>query len=612
MFRHNIIRNSSMLTSILALCFGSCNDYFDEVPDNIVTIDQIFVNRNQTIEWLAGVYSYVPDPWDQPFNTHRESTWPAMTDELDYAWDETGDAVVAGLNLQPNNDDVFNIYSRYYQGIRKANIFLQNVDRNIEIVAQDGQERVTQYKGEARFLRAYYYFQLMKIYGPVVLMGDEAGTTDTDFQKPRSTWQECVDYVMTELELAKADVPAQHLDGNNSPDLFQVGRITKGIVMAVQSQVLLFNASPLFNGNTELADFRNPEGNTLIPQTYDATKWAAAADAAKAVIDLGTWSLYEENDADPFRKAYLSTRNVFWAGCYTEGIWLRPSSTYQHSWERHASPRNTSGQAWNGIAPFQEVVDAFRMENGLTIDNSAAGYTENGFAPGKSGYYVDNTSNMYVGREPRFYAYITFSGATLPTVPASGQTHVQFFNTGNNGKANAPRDWPISGYTARKNIHPTVNFSPITTASRPAMLIRLSEIYLNYAEALNEYDPGNPDILTYLNAVRNRGGIPSLAAGSSQAEMREHIRNERRVELCFEGQRYFDVRRWKTVTTPEDHQGGEFYGMNMDAGTSLTDPSFYERIVVLRKPGWNRRNYFWPIPQAEIDRNKQLVQFPGY
>ena len=144
------------------------------------------------------------------------------------------------------------------------------------------------------------------------------------------------------------------------------------------------------------------------------------------------------------------------------------------------------------------------------------------------------------------------------------------------------------------------------------MLIRLAEIYLNYAEALNEYQPGHGDVLLYLNKVRTRAGLPALEAGLTQEEMREHIRTERRIELSFENHRYFDVRRWKIADKPEHHQGGAFYGMNMDKGSALGDVAFHQRTVVLTKSAWDRRNYFWPVPQADIDRNKQLVQFPGY
>jgi hypothetical protein len=155
--------------------------------------------------------------------------------------------------------------------------------------------------------------------------------------------------------------------------------------------------------------------------------------------------------------------------------------------------------------------------------------------------------------------------------------------------------------------------NPSVTVARPAMLIRLAELYLNYAEALNESNPGHTDVLKYLNLIRTRGGLTELATGLTQAELRNQIRLERRIELCYEGgHRYYDVRRWKIPNQPGSNQGGAFYGMNMDAGTSLSDPNFHVRTVAFTRAAWQRRFYFLPYGQNEMDRNKQLVQFPGY
>ncbi len=595
-----------LITILLFTASGCRKGFLDTVPDNITTLENVFASRVMSEQWLARVYNAMPDMWQTPYATQ----WGGMTDELDYTW----------ISLPMNNgalvpDGTAGFWNSYYQAIRYAGVFLQNIDKNQEILnLNNGTQLIQQYKGEARFLRAYYYFLLMKIYGPVVLMGEIPGDVTTDYQTPRSTWSECVEYVLSEMEKSKQDVPDVHTV-NGSTDLTQVGRITKGIVMAVQSQVLLYDASPLFNGNTELSDFKNMDGKQLISQTYDANKWKKAADAAKAVINLNRWQLYKEANADPFRAAFLSVKNLYWNGWQTEGIFLRPSTAVNDGgagWSRHCAPRNSNGTAWNGMGVFQELVDGYRMANGRGIGESGSGYTETGFAVARPGYYVASTSNMYVNREPRFYADITFSGSEVPVVPQAGQTFVGFFFTGNSGKQGAARDWPKTGYTARRNIHPNTNFGTNAFIARPAMMIRLAEIYLNYAEALNEFSPGNPEILVYLNLIRERAGMPPLSAGLSQADMRTQIRTERRLELAFEGHRYFDVRRWKVATTSENRQGGAFFGMNMDQGTALNSPGFYQRTVAVIRAAWNRKNYFWPVPQSEIDRNKKLVQFPGY
>nr|WP_295863332.1 RagB/SusD family nutrient uptake outer membrane protein [uncultured Chitinophaga sp.] len=597
-----------LLFFLLLLCAAGCKKgYLDTVPDNITTLKDVFTNRSMTEQWLARLYNPMPDMWAQPYTT----PWTGQCDEVDYAWSQPGinSGAIAPDNASPS------YWNSYYQTIRQAAIFLQHADENQEIKAlPDGDRLLKQYKAEARFLRAYYYWLLMRQYGPVVLMGETPSLPEDDFQIPRSPWDACVSYVVSEMDKAFPDVPVQHVNpvDPTQPDVTQTGRITQPIILAVKSQILLYHASPLFNGNKDLASFTNPDGTVLFNQAYDKEKWKRAADAAKAVIDLNRWELYTVSDPDPFRAAYLSCRNLFFDGWQKEAIWIRTSSSHVGNWERHCSPRCANGQGWNGIAVTQEQVDVFRMANGKATGDAGSGYSENGFTDTATPYYVSGTYNMYTGREPRFYVDVTFNGATVPVVPESGQTRVEFFFTGNSGKNGAPRDWPSTGYTARKNIHPNTDFRTGRNFTRPAMMIRLGEIYLNYAEALNEYEPGNADILKYLNKIRNRGGLPDLQPGLSQAEMRTQIQLERRIELMFEGHRYWDVRRWKVADKPDQHQGGAFHGMNIEKGSSLSDPEFHKRTVSFTRANWQPRFYFYPVPQSEIDRNKKLVQFPGY
>ncbi len=597
---------------LTVLCIGltlSCSqDFLDTVPDNITALEDVFTNKGMTEQWLARIYNPLPDMWDQPYNQQ----WAGQSDEADYAW------VFPLMNsgaMTPDNTN-HNVWSSYYQAIRYAAIFLENVDLNKEIPSEPNGERlIQQYKGEARFLRAYYYWLLMRQYGPVVLMGEVTLPPDADFQIPRSTWDDGIEYVLSEMDIAMADVPEKHLNPNNPQELdqAQTGRISKPIIKAIKSQILLFHASPLVNGNGDLSGLVNPDGTVLINQNYDENKWKRAADAAKEVIDLGYYSLFKVEDDDPFRAGFLSYRNLMFEGWRTEGIWLRANSNMYGNWERHASPRNSNGNAWSGIAVPQEMVDAFRMSNGLTINNPNSGYSEDGFVEEGNTYYSPGTFNMYVDREPRFYVNVTFNGSYCPVVPNPGWSSVvEFFYTGNSGKQGATRDYPSTGYTARKNIHPNNDYRDGRSFSRPAMNIRLGEIYLNYIEALNEYSPGHQDIFFYLNELRNRSGLPDYEGDMGKDAMRKVIHIERQVELMFEGHRYWDVRRWKVADQPEYHQGGAFHGMNIDQGNEISSPDFHKRSVVYTRADWEDKNYWYPVPQSEIDRNKQLVQNPGY
>ncbi|TDQ73466.1 RagB/SusD family nutrient uptake outer membrane protein [Sphingobacterium yanglingense] len=594
----------------ITLVTGCKKNFFDTQPDNQLDIASIFSNREQTEQYWGGLFTAVPDIWDQPY----AQLWGAISDELDIS--NNTDATINAINSGAlTTSTTPQHYLNYYVKIRQCAIFLENIDRNQEILALDnGAELIKRYKAEARFLRAYYYWMMVKLYGPVVFQPETVGNPNDNYMIPRTPMDEGIARILSEMDKAYADLPEDYYQSNSAEvDPTQRGRINKMIIAAVKSQILLYHASPLYNGNTDYASFRNYDGTLLFNQVADQSRWGKAAAAAKAAIDLADKngkSLYKVNHADPFRAAFLSSRDLYWNGWRTEGIWLRTTSALRN-WEIRAAPRAIAGTAYNYTAPMQEVIDDFRMANGKDISQDPA-YDETGYTTKGSEYYVAGTNNMYVGREARFYAYITFNGSMIPGAPKAGMSRVEFYSTGNSGSKGAPRDWTVTGYTVRKNIHNTFSVSPAVNVARPAMLIRLAELYLNYAEALNESDPGHPDVLKYLNAIRNRAGLSSLDATLSQHEIRESIRMERRIELSFEGHRYFDVRRWKVAGDPGYYQGGNYTGMDMSKGTTLSDPEFHTRTVVLKRTPWDKKYYFMPFGQAEMDRNTQLVPLPGY
>ncbi len=598
----------ALFASILT---GGCSkSFFDTQPDNQLNLASIFSNREQTEQYWGGLFTSVPDVWDQPY-TH---IWGAVSDELDIS--NNTDTYINAINSGAiNSSTTLQNFVTYYGKIRQCAIFLENIDHNQEILAlANGAEQVKRYKAEARFLRAFYYWQMVKVHGPVPLLGESVGGPNDDYAFPRSSIDDCISYILIELDKAYQDLPQDYYQDNSiDVDPTQRGRINKMIVKALQSQVLLYHASPLFNGNTDYAGFKNLDGTLLFNQTADLSRWGKAAQVAKEAIDIAESngkSLYKVQHADPFRAAFLSSRDLYWNGWKTEGIWLRTTSALRN-WELRAAPRAIAGTAYNYTAPMQEFVDDFRMANGKDI-TAEPSYDESGYTAVGNEYYVAGTNKMYVGREPRFYAYITFNGSVIPGAAKAGMTRVEFYSTGNSGSKGAPRDWTVTGYTVRKNLHNTFSVSPAVNVARPAMLIRLAELYLNYAEALNESEPGHSDVLKYLNAIRNRGGLSSLEADLSQEQIRTHIRRERRIELAFEGHRYFDVRRWKVAGEKEYYQGGDYTGMDMSQGTSLSDPLFHKRTVVLKRTPWHDRYYFLPFGQNEMDRNTNLVQLPGY
>lgn len=602
-----------LLLGVATLIPAGCNKgYFDAVPKDLVSVDIVFKDKTETENWLAGIYSKLLDPWSTTAGSARY--FCGWTEELEL----NTPSAQATNSLAPLA--TVNTWTANYQGIRLANIFMANVENSETNLLKEpnGAALIQQYKGEARFLRAYFYWTVMKLYGPAVLVGDRIGAVNDDYQQPRNTWTECVNYILSEMDAARELVPERHLvPTTGADDPTQTGRINKLIIDAVQSQVLLFDASPLFNGNAGFVNFKNKDGKALMNTSLDAAKWQRAAVAGKAAIDHALAygkKIYKATHADVFIAAFNSTRDLHLIGWSDEGIWTRAVTGYA-GWETDAAPRAANGTNTNSnLSPPQEMVDMYRMSNGKRIRETGSTYTETGFTTtAKAGYYVAGTSNMYVNREPRFYNTITFNGAAVPFVPRSGNTYVQFWPTGNSGNGNGSEvRYPKTGYLVRKNTNPARNLSNNAgNVVRPAMYIRLGELYLNYAEALNESEPGHADILVYLNAIRTRGGLPTLEAGLSKEDMRKQIQLERFIELAYEGHRFYDLRRWKIANEPEGRQGGDFTGMNILTGTSLTDPAYYVRTRTSTRT-WDDKYYLLPLPQSEINRNFTMVQPPGY
>ncbi|MFC0513028.1 RagB/SusD family nutrient uptake outer membrane protein [Mucilaginibacter angelicae] len=564
----------------------SCKKYLDQVPDDRQTIEEVFQKKGPTEQYLANVYSFIKDEGDQ----WGVNYWVGNTDEMEIAWAKHP---IYRLNVGNWSaaDAPLHTWPEYYQGVRSATYFINHIDGNKEILALNGQKLIDQYKAEARFLRAYFYSQLMKQYGPVVIIGDKELPVDaalSDLQLARSPYDVCVNYLSSELDEAAKFLPLVPAEDRD------YGRISKGAALALKARMLLYDASPEFNGNTTWSGFKNADGTNLISQTFDREKWKKAADAAKAVIDLGIYDLYKDPGNNPI-KSYRGAHLVPWN---SESIFVKKNNNMWY-WDIHASIRAAGG--WNGLGPTQELVDAYLMKDGKSITESPL-YNENG--------YTNNIRNMYVNREPRFYASIQFNGMKFKGGAVTGDSvNLEFNFTGRDGKKNGGEDYSHTGYLVFKDVSPETNRLTNQNASRPQVMIRLAEMYLNYAEALAEYGGNDAEAVKYVNLIRERAGIPQYGAGPNQlpvpagANLIRAIRAERRIELAFEQHRWFDVRRWKTVAGIM----GNLHGMNVENDGD----GFYQRVVVGNHL-WKENYYFFPIQQSEIDRDKLMVQNPGW
>ena len=599
----------------------SCVDYLDKEPDTELTLPMVFEDKTRIEGWLANVYSHVPDPY---WGYARKLGWDILSDDMTASerwrqWDWKVIPMLLG-EWTPSTDWDGNYWARLPQLIREANIFIENVHPLPEqgISATE----VTYMKAEMRFMIAYYYYLLSNTYGPVPFKPNYIAPTDfnlADLMEGQRPYYEVVDWVDKELQEVAKILPAKYTEAR------KYGRATSIMCLAVRARMLLFAASPLVNGNPDYANHKNKDGENLFSTTEDKSKWAYAAQACKELIDAAEAAghkLYTENNPDGTIDPFMSYQNLFLTR-YDEGnteiLFARPGGSEYGEYEKHATPAASGGSG--GLGVTQSLVDAFFTENGLPINDDSE-YEETGFSDSdetrdntvwdtevnggaitKSGTY-----NMYCHREPRFYITVSYNNSYF----TQEKRLFNFFN----GSADNPHthDAPQNGYLIRKKISPDLNVKQGTYKYRPGIVYRLGEAYLNYAEALNESDPGNGDILVYLNKIRERAGIRQYTTGATdanyihvdlndQAEMRKLIRAERRVELSCEGIRYDDLRRWKEA---ENVLNGDFYGMNF----SGKDPSsFYVRTPYLKRV-YKKAYYWFPIHQSEIDKNDKLVQSP--
>ena len=600
----------------------SCVDYLDKESDTELTLPMVFEDKTRIEGWLANVYSHVPDPY---WGYARKLGWDILSDDMTASerwrqWDWKVIPMLLG-EWTPSTDWDGNYWSRLPQLIREANIFIENVhplpDQGISAT------EVTYMKAEMRFMIAYYYYLLSNTYGPIPFKPNYIAPTDfnlADLMEGQRPYYEVVDWVDKELKEVAEILPAKYAEAR------KYGRATSIMCLAVRARMLLFAASPLVNGNPDYANHKNKDGENLFSTTADKTKWAYAAQACKELIDAAEAAghkLYTEKNEDGTIDPFMSYQNLFLTR-YDEGnteiLFARPGGSEYGEYEKHATPAASGGSG--GLGVTQSLVDAFFMENGLPINDDNSEYVETGFsfsdetrdntvwdtevnggAISKKGTY-----NMYCHREPRFYITVSYNNSYF----TQEKRVFNFFN----GSADNPHthDAPQNGYLIRKKISPDLNVKQGTYKYRPGIVYRLGEAYLNYAEALNESDPGNGDILVYLNKIRERAGIRQYTTGATdenfihvdlndQAEMRKLIRAERRVELSCEGIRYDDLRRWKEA---ENVLNGDFYGMNF---SGKDNSSFYVRTPYLKRV-YKKAYYWFPIHQSEIDKNDKLVQSP--
>lgn len=571
-----------MITSALfSQCSESPEGFLDasniELNEQIVFSDSIY-----TFEYVTKLYSTLPYTFfADNGGWYGGGYWKFgdMADEGKNKWSGTNQTAhiynMGNLSASSNSGRISPHWTHPYESIYRATILLQKVDD-----APLSEQRKKHFKGEARMLRAWYYFHLLRMFGGVPVLGEKVyGPTDP-VEEGRSKFEDVVQFIIDELDKSLSDLP----DEQRGSDY---GRMTRGAALAIKSRVLLFAASPLFNGGGITND---PVLSPLLGyESYNKERWKKAADAAKAVIDLNRYSLVEDNETAPGWGFYRATTTRI----NTEEIFKILISNNRTT-ENLLLPATRGGQMYSST--WQCVVDAFPMANGKRITDSGSGY---------------DPAKMYENRDPRFYYTLLYDGATwIPRTGSVIKERVNFFLgaptdgvTGSNGTK--------TGYGWRKFCNENVTGAAGGNDAGHC-IIRYAEILLNYAEALNEYSGPSSEVYNAVEAIRKRAGLDpyQLPQNLTQDEMRNYIREERRVELAFEeGIRYFDLKRWQKLKEVKD--GVEFQGIKWTDPAS--GPQTYE-LFTIETHTFPDRQYFYPIPISEINTVgvEKLPQNPGW
>lgn len=595
----NTLRHSFALALVCSLFLATtaCDTSFLNLdPKGEISENAVWETPSLIRSYLAEVYTGVG--WG-----YENVTLASHVDEAKNTHGQ-GDAPIRLSNMQPTDRGNWDTVGReniekfdwasVYSNIRDLNIFLQNIGET-DVIGSAEKEIL---RGEALFLRANFYHNLVRLYGGVPLL-EEPFSLEGDleqYQTPRNTFAETIDFIVSDLNTAANLLPREPRQG---------GSATEGAALALKSRILLFAASDLFANDKspfDMAEVKYTSGS-------QQQRWQQAKDAAQAVMDMGEYGLYQGN----YRDIWLNEdhQEIIWARYFTEG------GGEQHDWSLWASPNGY--QSWGGDTPTQQHVDAYEMADGsqFSWDNE------------------EHAEHPYENRDPRFYNNIHFNGKDWRPRPSGlqGSDPRGVIQTGQYERPDGSMQWgldtrngPVQSWNGTWTGYYTGKFHDPETVPHqeqrynPWIFIRYAEILLNYAEASAELGD-TQDALQALNQVRSRVGMPDVPAdGGPNRTLMERIRQEREVELAFEEFRYFDVRRWMIAPEvyAENGKGINVTGQLVDESdpdAELLVNNYYDfeyEVVEVDQRQWNQEAYFLPITQDEMNRNPELIQNPGY
>jgi len=632
-----------LTASICCFVCISCSDYLDVVPDNVATMDHAFKNRLEAEGFLFGIYSNIPRSCNidnNPGLLGGDEGW--LIDNADNYPNPLLWGIAKGE--QNTQSPMANFWSSVHTGgntlggvsmwtaISDANIFLENIHKPFDL---DDFER-NQWIAEVKFLKAYFYFWLLRMYGPVPILKENipVSASSEKVKVFRDPVDDVVDYIVTLLDESIPDLPLKILDWQ-----MDLGRPTQPMAYALKAQVLTLAASPLFNGNPDYIDFVDRRNIALFPQEYKPEKWEKAVNALKEAIDIAHEAGHELYDfhSHSFAKNLndstiirMSIRGAVVERWNPEVIWAdsRGGTTgYQREAFFGTDNKNNVGMCYG---PSLNVVEQFYSKNGVPIDEDTEWKEVDWYAL-RTGDTAHNrfirqgftTVNLHFNREYRFYGSLSFDGCLYY---GAGKTtkdndfHLLQFRADNQPHGFYTKMHSPTGYNPGKVVHflTTQGVNQAATYYEYQWpIIRLADLYLMYAEALNETKASpDEDVYEYIDKVRNRSGLDGVVNSWSNHSinpnkpktkdgMRDIIQRERMIELAFEGIRFWDLRRWKLA---ELYMNKTLRGWTV---TKTKSEEFYQ-IQDIHTLKFEKKDYLWPIQTSELLKNTNLVQNPGW
>ena len=641
---------------ILFIISTSCEkDYLDVVPDNIATIDLAFNTRSTAENFLSTCYTYIPEHAnvEQNFSLLAgDEIWYYAENDF-YMNNETSFRLAKGMQNSASP------YLNYWEGgrgaphslfnaLRDCNIFLENL---VEVPGLEEDERL-KWIDEVKVLKAFYHFWLMQMYGPIPIIDQNipVGASPEETNVKRESIDDVVSYLVQILDEV---IEAENLPGLINYIYTDMGRITMPIAKALKAKVLVLAASPIFNGNTDLSELTDNLGNKLVSQVYDPQKWVYARDALFEAIEsahLNGHQLYEFNQQIPIIGGIneeitteLSLRAAITEPFNTEIIWAF-APEWTGDLQMWCQPRWTAdhsalfGYTKKSHAPTLNMVETFYTNNGVPIDEDLTWDYGNRYDVIETPLFDSNNENfhefyieddyytakLHTYREPRFYSSIGFDGGKWFSLETENINFIPHLNA-KAGAASGKQGfeiYSITGFFAKKLVHyeNIISLQGSTIKGYSFPIIRLSDLYLMYSEALNETKAApDSEVYEYIQRVRTRAGLDdggdilntwqmystNPSKPMTKDGMRKIIHQERMIELALEGHRYWDLKRWKLATEyfNKPIQGWNIFRSDVEG--------FYEVENIFYR-NFSTKDYLWPISQNELLRNPNLIQNPGW